>query len=70
MAAAWRSRRRRCGQGAAVTSASERPTFLLRLRPEEGIDPIRALRRVLKFALRACGMRATVVVEERNAPRP
>jgi len=53
-----------------VTSASERPTFLLRLRPEEGIDPIRALRRVLKFALRACGMRATVVVEERNAPRP
>ena len=49
-----------------MTSASERPTFLLRLRPEKGIDPIRALHRILKFALRGRGMRATAVVEERS----
>jgi len=24
--------------------ASDRPTFLLRLRPERGVDPVRALR--------------------------
>jgi len=43
--------------------------FVLRLRPEAGVDPIRALRRLLKFAMRACGMRC-VSCEERSPPSP
>lgn len=43
------------------TGAAERPTFLLRLRPEPNVDGIRALRRALKFMLRACGLRAISV---------
>jgi Fe2+ transport system protein FeoA len=44
---------------------TDRPIYVLRLRPLEGIDPIHALRRLLKFALRVCGMRAISVEEER-----
>ena len=45
----------------AVVSGDEgsTTTFVLRLRPGPGCgDPIRALRRLLKFAWRACGLRA------------
>lgn len=35
-----------------------RPIFLLRLRPEPGVDAIRALRALLKAALRRFGLRA------------
>ena len=45
-------------------ATSDRPTFLVRLRPEKGIDPIHGLRRLLKLALRLCGMRAVEVKEE------
>jgi hypothetical protein len=38
--------------------------FLIRLRPRAGIDPIKALQRLLKYALRACGLRAISVEEE------
>jgi hypothetical protein len=34
-----------------------RPIYELRLRPEPGVEPIRALRAVLKVALRQCGMK-------------
>jgi hypothetical protein len=34
-----------------------RPTYLVRLRPEPGVDPIRALRRGLKSLLRQHGLR-------------
>jgi hypothetical protein len=44
----------------------DRPTFLLRLRPLKGVDPIRALRHVLKRLLRDYGMRALSVEEERK----
>jgi hypothetical protein len=37
--------------------------FLLRLRPKKGIEPIRALRRGLKFLLRSCGLRALSITE-------
>jgi hypothetical protein len=43
---------------------NERPTFLLRLRAQKDIDPIKALRRLLKYALRMCGLRAISVEEE------
>jgi hypothetical protein len=43
-----------------------RPTFVLRLQPLKGVDPIRALRHTLKRLLRNCGMRALSVEEERK----
>ena len=45
---------------------NERPTFLLRLRAQKNIDPIKALRRLLKYALRACGLRAVSLEEEQT----
>jgi len=39
--------------------------YVLRLRAQKSVtDPIRALRRLLKYALRACGLRAISVEEE------
>jgi hypothetical protein len=34
-----------------------RPIYVIRLRPERGVDAIRALRLVLKYLLRRFGMR-------------
>jgi len=42
-----------------------RPIFLLRLRAQKNTDPIKALRRLLKYALRACGLRALSIEQER-----
>jgi hypothetical protein len=42
----------------------DRPIFILRLRPELGVDPIRALRRSLKILLRQCGLRCVSLEEE------
>jgi hypothetical protein len=41
--------------------ARERPIFIIRLRPEPGVDPIRNLRHALKHLLRAYGMRAIAI---------
>jgi hypothetical protein len=38
-------------------SAAERPLFVLTLRPEPGVDGVRALRRFLKVALRLFRLR-------------
>jgi hypothetical protein len=43
-----------------------RPTYLVRLRPEPGVDATRALRRALKFLLRSFGLRAVLVEEEKS----
>ena len=43
------------------------PTFVVHLRAASGRDPIHSLRRLLKYALRQCGMRA-VEVREETAP--
>jgi hypothetical protein len=40
-----------------TTSAKDRPTFIIELRPEPGVDPIRALRLLLKAASRRYGLR-------------
>jgi hypothetical protein len=37
--------------------ATERPIFVLELRPEPGVDPVLALRALLKVTLRRFGMR-------------
>ena len=37
--------------------AKERPVYVIELRPEPGIDPIPALRGLLKVTLRRFGMR-------------
>jgi hypothetical protein len=41
----------------AKPTAKERPTFTLELRPEPGVDPVLALRALLKVTLRRFGMR-------------
>jgi hypothetical protein len=38
-----------------------RPVYVLRLQPLKGVDPLRALRHVLKRLLRAYGMRCISV---------
>ena len=43
------------------------PIFVIRLRPIHG-DGVRGLRQLLKFALRACRLRAVSVTKE--APKP
>jgi hypothetical protein len=40
--------------------------FLLRLEPKRGVDPIRALRALLKLALRKFGLRCIAAEEVRN----
>ena len=47
----------------AVDSDKPRPVFVLRLRPLKNVDGVRALRRLLKYALRACGLRCVSVEE-------
>jgi hypothetical protein len=37
------------------------PIFVLRLQPLKGVDPLRALRHILKWLLRAHGMRCLSV---------
>jgi len=38
-------------------AAKDRPTFTLELRPEPGVDPVLALRALLKVTLRRFGLR-------------
>jgi hypothetical protein len=42
-------------------SASERPAYKLLLRPKDGVDAEKALRRLLKFALRHCQLRCVSI---------
>jgi hypothetical protein len=44
--------------------AKDRPIFVLRLRAEPGVDPIRSLRALLKVTLRWFGLRAIEAREE------
>jgi len=44
--------------------AADRPTFIIRVRPQPGVDPIKALRAALKTLLRRYGLRALEVTEE------
>ena len=40
-----------------------RPIYVLRLQPLPRVDPIRALRRGLKYLLRVCGLKCISVEE-------
>jgi hypothetical protein len=44
--------------------AQNRPVYILRLRPLKCVDPIKALRWILKTVLRQHGMQALSVEEE------
>lgn len=46
---------------------SERRTFIIELRPLPGVDPIRALKALLKYALRVLGLRCTKITPKRRA---
>ena len=43
--------------------ANQHPVFTVKLRPLPGVDAIKALRQLLKHALRRCGLRAVSVEE-------
>ena len=48
---------------ARAAPARDRPTFTLELRPEPGVDPVLALRALLKVALRRFGLRCVAARE-------
>jgi hypothetical protein len=52
------------------TAAKDRPTFTLELRPEPGVDPVLALRALLKTALRRFGLRAIDAREDNDDAKP
>jgi hypothetical protein len=45
-------------------SKSGREVFMIQLRALPGVDGIKAIRRLLKYALRQCGLRALLVSED------
>ena len=54
-----------------TAAPGDRPTFLLRLRAEPGVDAVRALRAGLKALLRQHGLKCVQVTEEAAlAPAP
>jgi hypothetical protein len=54
------------GREVAV-SAEQKQIFVLRIAGKPGVDSIRAIRRLLKYAGRQLGLRALDVREERDA---
>jgi hypothetical protein len=50
-------------QALANTCVESRPVYLVELRPGLGVDPIRALRRGLKYLGRRCGLRCVAISE-------
>jgi hypothetical protein len=48
----------------AKTMKTQSPTFIVRLQPQPGSDPIKALRWILKTSLRQFGMRCIAIDEE------
>jgi hypothetical protein len=58
-----------CRWGRAMTAQRQmptRPTFVLRLQAQRGVDPVRSLRALLKVALRRFGLRCVEAREEGN----
>ena len=54
---------------ARAAQMAERPSFTIVLRPEPGVaDPVIALRRFLKLALRTFGLKAVAVAEQQGNP--
>jgi hypothetical protein len=49
------------GRAAARVMHKQRPTYRVLLRPEPNIDGERALKALLKFALRRLGLRGTSI---------
>ena len=52
--------------GARHRQKGDQPIFVLRLRPEKGINPIHGLRHAMKELLRRHGMRCVSVDGERG----
>jgi hypothetical protein len=58
--------REAANKGCPATSKNERPTYVIRLRPQPQVDAIRALRGALKILLRRFGLKAIEVKEEQQ----
>jgi hypothetical protein len=50
-----------------MRASERREAYIVTLRPEPHTDPIRALRRGLKYLLRVCGLRAIHVREQNES---
>jgi hypothetical protein len=50
--------------GRVVTLRPRCTVFVVTFQPAPGTNPVRSLRRVLKFALRVCGLRCVSAVEQ------
>jgi hypothetical protein len=56
--------------GGARAPQTPRPTFLIELRPQPGVDAVRALRMALKVLLRRFGLKAVKVeIKDRGPAR-
>ncbi len=53
-----------------MTTTSRSKLFVATFRPAPGVNATRALRRLLKFAWRACGLRCVSVEERAGAASP
>jgi hypothetical protein len=55
-----------------MTDTNPRPVYVVTLRPEAGVDAVRALRLALKWLLRTHGLRCVGLsaAPPRPAPRP
>lgn len=51
-------------------TSTQRPTFIVHLRPEPRVDAVRALRLALKTLLRRFGLRAISLEEKRRDAHP
>jgi hypothetical protein len=47
-------------------TSNTRPIFTIQFRAERGVDPVRALRALLKASLRQFGLRCISVVEDQK----
>jgi hypothetical protein len=52
-----------------MRARAQLPVFVLHLQPVPGVNPTNALKRTLKFALRACGLKCIAIEQQQPAPR-
>src|SRR5262245_33408297 len=55
--------------GNTKAAANKRPVFALTLRPQPGVEVIRALRKALKVLLRHYGLRCITIEERRHGQK-
>lgn len=57
-----------CTNSQTSRPSQDRPVYVIRVRPEPGVDATRALRHFLKRALRSYGLRCVAPLDVEGAP--